>query len=65
MSEPLVITIDMDKKCVECRKPGALASGICTKCAMKAMGDKPMKSEIGRAMHKRWQAMRKEWQAKP
>ena len=31
------ITIDMDKKCSKCRKPGAMPNGICMSCLSKNM----------------------------
>ena len=50
----VTITIDMDKKCAECRKPGATGSGICIKCAGKAYNLKrPMKSAEGRMVQDR------------
>lgn len=50
----LTITIDLDKKCVECGKGGAAQSGICLGCTTKMIQGKPMKSEIGRAMQQRF-----------
>ncbi len=36
MSEAdVTITIDMDKKCSACRKPGATQCGLCLKCVTK------------------------------
>jgi hypothetical protein len=48
------ITFDLDKKCAECGKRGAAASGICLDCTTKAITNKTMKSEIGRAVQRRW-----------
>jgi len=48
------VTIDMDKKCVECGKPGAAGSGICLGCSLKAIQGKPMRSQIGRAVQQRF-----------
>ena len=49
-----VITIDMDKKCLECSKGGATDSGLCLRCVAKAMNFKsPMKSPRGQAMQTR------------
>lgn len=48
------ITIDMDKKCAECGRGGAMPSQICLKCTSKAISGKPMKSWQGRAMAKRF-----------
>lgn len=47
------ITIDMDKKCAECRKGGAVGCGLCLKCVARAYKPKPMKSSEGRAMQER------------
>ena len=47
------IDINMDRRCAECRKPGATASGICMACTAKAMHAKPLRSEVGRAVQKR------------
>ena len=49
----VTLTIDMDKRCAECRKPGATGSGICLKCAGRAYNPKPMKSAEGRAVQER------------
>jgi hypothetical protein len=35
MSERMTINIDMDKKCVRCKKPGATDGGLCLKCVAK------------------------------
>jgi predicted amidophosphoribosyltransferase len=44
----------MDKRCVECGKPGAVDSGICMMCTAKAMRcGAVMKSHIGRLVQKR------------
>jgi hypothetical protein len=49
------ITVDLDKKCVECRKPGAVANGLCLSCVSKAMTlTKPMKSAVGQAVQERY-----------
>lgn len=47
------ITIDVNKKCAECGKPGATGSGICLKCAVKVMSDKLLKSAEAKAARKR------------
>lgn len=47
------ITVNMDKKCAECRKAGAANNGICLGCTAKAVLGKPMKSEVGRAVQQR------------
>jgi hypothetical protein len=44
------IRIDMEAKCAECGKGGALASGICLACTTKTLKGKPMKSAVGRAV---------------
>lgn len=44
------VTIDLDKKCAECRKGGACQNGLCMKCTGNAMFGKAMKSEIGKAV---------------
>jgi len=59
MSNSITITIDMDKKCAECGKGGAVASGICIKCTTKAITGKPMKSRQGQEVQKRIQERRK------
>jgi hypothetical protein len=48
------ITIDVDKKCAECGKGGAMPSEICMKCTTKAVTGKPMKSWQGRAVQLRF-----------
>lgn len=53
------ITINMDKKCAECGKGGAAASGICLGCAAKAMGNKPLKSKEARAVRTYWKSLMK------
>ena len=45
---PIQITIDMDKKCPECRKGGATQNGLCLGCITKSLVGKPMKSDLGR-----------------
>ena len=50
----VVLTIDMGKRCAECRKPGATPSGICMACANKALAGKTMKSEAGRKVQQRF-----------
>jgi hypothetical protein len=48
------ITIDMDKKCAECGKGGAVPSGICLKCTTKAAySEKPLKSWQAKAVRER------------
>jgi len=47
------LTIDMDKRCAECGKPGATGSGICLPCVIKAMSGRAMLSQAGKAVQKR------------
>lgn len=48
------ITVDLDKKCFECRKGGAAQSGICLECTTKALRNiKPMKSREGQTLRQR------------
>ena len=55
------VVIDMDAKCAECRKGGAVPNGLCLKCTTKAVySDKPLKSLQARAVRRRG----KEQQAK-
>lgn len=56
MSEAVTVTIDMDKRCAECGKNGATGSGLCLRCATKAMGKEPMRSARGRAIQLRFLA---------
>ena len=51
------ITIDMDVKCPECRKPGAVLGGICLKCINRAVKDRPMKSKQGRDFQAKFKAI--------
>ena len=53
MKLPTTVTIDMDKRCAECKQGGATDSGICLRCATKAMGTMPMRSPEGQAVQKR------------
>jgi hypothetical protein len=39
MSEKLIIEINLDKKCLRCKKPGALQNGYCLKCMMKMIAE--------------------------
>lgn len=48
------ITIDMDKKCIECGNKGALDNGLCLSCLNKAMRGKPMKTTIGQIIAKKF-----------
>lgn len=57
MSE-VILTINMATKCVECSKLGATPSGVCIKCALKAMDGKEMKSRQGKIVAERYAVMR-------
>jgi uncharacterized membrane protein YvbJ len=50
----LTITINMDKKCAECGKGGAVDSGICIGCTSKALSGRVMKSPTGKAVQRRF-----------
>jgi hypothetical protein len=54
---PLVININMNNKCAECAKGGAVQNGLCLSCTTKAMRDQPMKSWQGQAVQARMAAM--------
>lgn len=55
------ITIDLDKKCAECGKGGAVPNGLCLKCTSKAFDPRAkMKTSVGRAVQRRWQEQRKQ-----
>jgi hypothetical protein len=51
-------TIELDRICAECRRPGATSTGICLDCTVRAMDGKPMKSAAARAVQQHWQNMR-------
>lgn len=66
MADNVVLNINMGVKCVECRKPGATDSGICLKCATKAMDFKrPMKTPQGAVVQARYKAMFDKLRSKP
>lgn len=49
-----VVTIDLDKKCAECGKGGAVPNGLCLKCTTKAIYTaKPLKSAQARDVRAR------------
>ena len=54
------ITINMDKKCSECGKPGASDSGICLSCATKAITGRVMKSQAGKAVAARFKSFKRQ-----
>lgn len=47
------INIDLDRKCAECGKGGAVDSGICLDCTIKAMGKARLKSPQAKAIRAR------------
>lgn len=47
-------TVNLDAKCAECGKGGALPSGICLDCTTKAIQGRPMKSPQGKAVAERF-----------
>jgi uncharacterized OB-fold protein len=53
----LVVNVDMGKRCAECGKAGATDSGICLKCAIKAIDGKPMLSRQGKVVSERLDAL--------
>ena len=53
------LSIDIDKLCDECRKPGASESGLCMDCATRIVQGKPMNSQTGKALTARWQQLKK------
>lgn len=48
------ITINYDKKCIECGKKGATENGLCLNCINKAIKGKPMKTTIGQVIAKKF-----------
>jgi hypothetical protein len=48
------VTIDMDKACAECNRPGACPNGLCLTCSTAAIGGKRMNSRQGRSLQKQW-----------
>jgi hypothetical protein len=49
-----VVTINMDQKCAECGKGGAVPNGLCLKCTTKAcFTAKPLKSDQAQAVRLR------------
>jgi hypothetical protein len=55
------ITIDLDKRCAECRKKGAgvAANGLCLACTTKAIKGKPMRSTEGAAVAARFNDLKR------
>lgn len=56
------ITIDLDKKCAECRKAGGgvAPNGLCLGCTTKAIKGKPMQSADGKAVAARFGDLKRE-----
>lgn len=53
------ITINMDRKCAECNKGGALDNAICLGCMNKAICGHVMRSAIGKEVQRRiWDTLR-------
>ena len=51
----VVLNINMDAKCAECRRGGATKSGLCLGCCAKAMDPKrKMKSPQGASLQARF-----------
>ena len=53
------ITIDQNKKCLECGKGGATENGLCLNCTSKALEGKPMKTRVGQSISKKFR--RNKW----
>ena len=54
VTDNVTITINLDKLCAECRKPGAAGSGLCIRCVTRAMNQKrKMWSAEGRSVQRR------------
>ena len=50
----VVLNINMDAKCAECRRGGATKSGLCLGCCAKAMDPKrKMRSAEGQSVQRR------------
>jgi hypothetical protein len=56
------ITINLDKRCAECKKRGSgtAANGLCLACTTKAIKGKPMASPEGRAVATRFNELKKQ-----
>lgn len=53
MTDPVTISIDMEKACAECGEKGSLGSGICMRCATNALdGTIPLKSAEAKAVRR-------------
>jgi hypothetical protein len=65
MVETPTITINMDAKCDECRKPGRCGNGLCLTCMNKAMSGKPMKSAAGAIVAQRFHELRQKFRGNP
>ena len=55
-----VVTIDMNRQCVECGKPGAMPSGMCLTCGAKALQGKKMRTLHGQLLQNRVRQLLKE-----
>ena len=65
MADNVVVTIDLGRKCVECHKAGATPSGLCLRCATKAMSQlAKMKTPEGRAIQARFAGQLKQLREK-
>jgi hypothetical protein len=55
------ITIDLDKKCAECRKNGSgvAPNGLCLGCTTKALKGKPMRSAEGQEVAARFNDLKR------
>lgn len=51
-------TINLDKKCAECRQGGVADNGLCLKCTTRAISGRVMKTSIGKAVQQRFFAER-------
>jgi hypothetical protein len=52
-------TVDLGKKCAECGNSGAVDSGICLACTLKAIQGRTMISAIGKAVQTRFMSLRR------
>lgn len=51
--ERIEININLDRRCAECRRPGAADNGLCLPCSTKAITGGKMKSPAGIAAQQR------------
>lgn len=52
----ITINVDMDKRCLECGKKGAVNDALCLDCITRAIEGKSMKSEFGKRYAQRVKA---------